>query len=170
MSAHVIFNHGKESGPWGTKITALAKVAEALNCTVESVDYRTDLDVEQRVARLNQVLQKRPGQQVFLVGSSMGGYVATVAASNNPCTGLFLMAPAFYLGGYADLDHLTLDCPVDIVHGWQDEVVPVANSWRFAHQRQLNLHLLNDDHRLVASLAQSIELFKQSLTRAITKL
>lgn len=26
----VIFNHGKESGPWGTKIKVLAKTAEAL--------------------------------------------------------------------------------------------------------------------------------------------
>lgn len=36
----VVFSHGKESGPWGSKIQALAKVAERLGGDVISVDYR----------------------------------------------------------------------------------------------------------------------------------
>ena len=36
----VIFSHGKESGPWGSKIRALADVAERLGAQVMSVDYR----------------------------------------------------------------------------------------------------------------------------------
>lgn len=170
MSMQVIFSHGKESGPWGTKIMALAEVAKDLGCQVDSVDYRTDLDVEQRVSRLKNVLQQQSGQPIYLVGSSMGGYVATVAAGSTDCAGLFLMAPAFYLGGYADIDELPLKCPVDIVHGWQDDIVPVANSWRFALGYRANLHVLNDDHRLVDTLPQTTELFKQSLTRFITNL
>ena len=35
----IIFSHGKESGPWGTKIKRLANVAKRLNCSVESIDY-----------------------------------------------------------------------------------------------------------------------------------
>src|ERR1700710_3032760 len=36
----VVFSHGKESGPWGSKITAMAAVARGLDLEVESVDYR----------------------------------------------------------------------------------------------------------------------------------
>ena len=34
----VVFSHGKESGPWGTKIMAMAAVVRDLGLTVESVD------------------------------------------------------------------------------------------------------------------------------------
>jgi len=40
----VVFSHGKESGPWGSKIKALAKVAERLGGNVISVDYREYVD------------------------------------------------------------------------------------------------------------------------------
>ncbi|MFT6901716.1 MAG: hypothetical protein ACJAXS_001915 [Colwellia sp.] len=35
----VIFSHGKESGPWGSKITKLANVAKELGFGVDSIDY-----------------------------------------------------------------------------------------------------------------------------------
>mgnify|MGYP000583791061 CR=1 FL=1 len=38
----VFFAHGRESGPWGIKIRAMAKVAETLGCRVVS---RDDSDV-----------------------------------------------------------------------------------------------------------------------------
>ena len=37
---YVVFSHGQDSGPWGTKITALAETARAEGYEVESVDYR----------------------------------------------------------------------------------------------------------------------------------
>ena len=36
----VVFSHGKESGPMGSKIRALMKVAENQGAQVMSVDYR----------------------------------------------------------------------------------------------------------------------------------
>ena len=36
----VCFNHGKESGPWGSKITALAEVAKGNGFAVKSLDYQ----------------------------------------------------------------------------------------------------------------------------------
>ena len=48
----VVFSHGKESGPWGSKITAMAAVVRDLNLTVESVDYRGLDDPAQRVEKL----------------------------------------------------------------------------------------------------------------------
>src|SRR5665213_1684631 len=37
---YVVFSHGKDSDPWGRKITALADVARGEGYEVESVDYR----------------------------------------------------------------------------------------------------------------------------------
>ena len=35
----VYFSHGKESGPWGSKITKLANIAKMHGCKVDSIDY-----------------------------------------------------------------------------------------------------------------------------------
>ena len=48
----VYFSHGKESGPWGTKIKRLAVIAEERGCAVESVDYTDTMDPDLRVERL----------------------------------------------------------------------------------------------------------------------
>ena len=48
----VCFSHGQESGPWGSKIKRLAKVAERCGFAVESIDYRGIGDPDERVAKL----------------------------------------------------------------------------------------------------------------------
>ena len=40
----VYFSHGKESGPWGSKIKRLANIAKEHGCSVDSIDY-SDLSV-----------------------------------------------------------------------------------------------------------------------------
>jgi len=158
----VIFNHGKESGPWGTKIKVLAKSAKGLRMEVNSIDYQGIGDPD---ARVNKLLEhvKRLSEPFLLVGSSMGGYVATVAAEHKNCKGLFLMAPAFYLGGQANFDMITPECKIQIVHGWRDTIVPVENSWRYAKRTHAQLNIIDDDHRLVDSLGQTNALFKEFL-------
>lgn len=153
----VIFSHGKESGPWGSKITYLADIAKAQGFEVDSIDYRESLDPEWRVKRLLESASKE--QDLILVGSSMGGYVSTVVASQLRPKGLFLMAPAFYLPGYAEQEPQAPDCPVSIVHGWGDEVVPVENAIRFTQQFASSLHLLDSDHGLGDALKPLGELF-----------
>lgn len=115
----IYFAHGKESGPWGCKIARLAELAKAQSYGVESVDYRGMDDPDQRVELLVSLLQKETGK-VLLVGSSMGGYVALVAAqrlaseqpvsskqTSEPVTvaGVFLLAPALYIPGYQVQDY-----------------------------------------------------------------
>lgn len=94
----VYFNHGKESGPWGSKITKLVDVARERGFAVESIDYRNLPDAGPRTERL---LTSEAGkaERLILVGSSMGGYVATVASAVLKPEGLFLLAPAFYMPG-----------------------------------------------------------------------
>lgn len=48
----VIFAHGKESGPWGSKIKHLAAIADSLGAMVMSPDYSDLADPDARVERL----------------------------------------------------------------------------------------------------------------------
>jgi pimeloyl-ACP methyl ester carboxylesterase len=143
----VVFSHGKESGPWGTKITAMAAVARDLNLGVESVDYRGLDDPAQRVEKLLSVGRGLPGPLV-LVGSSMGGHVASAAASRLDTAALFLLAPAFYMPGFEAYTPQEVTVPTAIVHGWHDDIVPVANSIRWAREHRATLHVLDSNHRL----------------------
>jgi alpha/beta superfamily hydrolase len=146
-SRHVVFSHGQESGPWGTKISAMSEVAKSEGWNVDSVDYRGVADPRDRVTRLLSFCRDLRGDLV-LVGSSMGGYVATSASALLHARGLFLMAPAFYVPGMEQLTARPAPCAKTIVHGWKDDVVPVENSIRFAREYPATLHILESDHRL----------------------
>lgn len=161
----VIFSHGKESGPWGTKIKRLAATAEALGCTVQSIDYSDTMDPHVRVQRLTEYLQEFDLNKVILVGSSMGGYVTLQVAKQHAVHGSFVLAPAIFMPGY---EHTAPTQPLrnlSIVHGWNDEVIPVDHSIRFAKAQSCELHLLHDDHRLIATLDQVDDYFRTYLQR-----
>ena len=147
MARYVVFSHGKESGPWGAKISALAEIARAEGWQPESVDYRGIDNPHERVTRLLAYCRDLQGRLV-LVGSSMGGHVATAGSRLLRAAGLFLMAPAFYMPGFEDLTPQPPKCPITIVHGWHDDVVPVDHSLRFAREHHATLHLLDTDHRM----------------------
>ena len=147
MSRHVVFCHGKESGPWGRKISALAEVARSEGYDAHSVDYRGLDEPRARVAKLVDFCKELTGDLV-LVGSSLGGYVAVASASLLHARGVFLMAPALYVEGLPELRAGVLDCPASVIHGWRDDVVPYEHSVRFAHANKAALHLLESDHRL----------------------
>ncbi len=145
---HVIFSHGKESGPWGSKIAAMADVARNEGFEADSVDYRGIDDPADRVTRLLSFCRDPRGELV-LVGSSLGGHVATAASPLLRAQGLFLLAPAFYMPGHEDRTPKPATCPLTIVHGWRDEVIPVDNSFRFAREQKATLHVVDSDHRLL---------------------
>jgi pimeloyl-ACP methyl ester carboxylesterase len=144
---YVVFSHGKDSGPWGTKISALAETARAEGYETESVDYRGVDDPTERVTRLADFCKDLHGELV-LVGSSLGGFVSVAAAPTLHARGVFLMAPALYVPGLPKLRPGMLDCPATLVHGWRDDVVPCDDSVRFAREYGAQLHLLPSDHRL----------------------
>lgn len=155
----VCFSHGQESGPWGTKIRALAEVARKHSCAVESLDYRGEADPEARAATLMDWCGREPRPPI-LVGSSMGGYVALAAASARGAAGVFLLAPALYVPGYETIPVPPPPrCPLTIVHGWQDEVIPWAGSVRYGEQAGARVCLVPGDHRLIAALPEICRLF-----------
>ncbi|HXQ64157.1 MAG TPA: alpha/beta fold hydrolase [Steroidobacteraceae bacterium] len=167
MDRYVVFSHGKESGPWGTKISALADIARVEGYEVESVDYRGIDDPRERVTRLLAYCRDFRGRLV-LVGSSMGGHVSASGSRLLRAAGMFLMAPAFYMPGYEDQTPQPAACPITIVHGWRDDVVPVEHSVRFAREYAATLHVLDTDHRMqdrVAEIGYYFEYFLASLDK-----
>jgi pimeloyl-ACP methyl ester carboxylesterase len=147
----VIFSHGQESGPWGTKIRAMADMVRDTGCVADSIDYQGIADPTERVDKLRRECAGIEDTLV-LVGSSMGGHVATAAAADLGAAGLFVLAPAYYMEGYESLTPAPPDMPIFIVHGWHDTVVPLENSIRFARACSATLHIVDGDHRLTENI------------------
>ena len=163
--ARLIWCHGSLSQPWGAKSTALAEAAAQAGLSMEGPDFQEQEDPDRRVDRLTDILAEKDGP-VFLAGSSMGGYVAAAAAAKADVRGLFLLAPAFYLPGYAVHVFSGLPDAVTVIHGWADDVVPAENSIRFARRHSARLHLLPDGHRLSESVGDIVPLFTRFLETA----
>lgn len=169
----VVFSHGKESGPLGNKIQSLMAIAKQHGAQVMSVDYREHPagtlhdqnqpgEADRRVAQM--LATPLPEHELLvLVGSSMGGYVSTVASQQLKPQGLFLMAPAFYMPGYTQQDLVPDARLICVVHGWRDDVVPPANSIRFAETHHGDLHLLVGDHRLNTAMPKIEPIFERFL-------
>jgi len=145
VSKAVCFSHGQESGPWGTKIRAMADIARAEGWTVESLDYRGIDDARVRADKLVE-------------------YWATAAASRVGARGLFLLAPALFMPGYGEYmpDPLP-DVPTMIVHGWHDDIVAHEGSIRYGREIGASVVLLDSDHRLTASIDIITRLFRDFL-------
>lgn len=160
----ILFAHGKESGPWGSKIRYLADIAWRLGAHVLSPDYSDLPSPEDRVARLLALVPPDHGD-LILVGSSMGGYVSTLASQTLKPKGLFLMAPAMYMPGYAEQRPMSGATHTCVVFGRQDEVIPVENGIRFAAENHADLHVIEGDHRLNEQIVKVGELFEAFLRR-----
>ncbi len=166
----IYFSHGKESGPWGTKIRYMAELAKDRGFAVESIDYSDLDDPDLRVERLLEVLRREPElEQLVLVGSSMGAYVSTVASLSVAVRGLFLLAPALYMPGYQHQEYPTPCRPITVIHGWRDDVIPYEHSVRFCAEHKANLHLISGDHRLNDSLAVVGAHFSEFLETVLAK-
>lgn len=164
MKKLAIYNHGKDSSPWGEKTIAFTEVAKRHGYAIESPDYRAHLDPDERVKKLL-AMDFTGYDQVVLIGSSMGAYVATVAAQKIKPSGLFLLAPAFYLPGYQQTEFNPPAANTIVFHGWKDEIVPPQHSWRFCQKYNITLKMLNSDHRLISKLTELVKEFDGFLSR-----
>lgn len=172
MHGHCILSHGFESGPDATKVTALAQVAERLGWTHERPDY-TDLDACREAGELGDVAARRQRLldlaraaaargPLVLAGSSLGAYISGLVSMQVPVAGLFLMAPPMRLDQAHPLDAARV--PTAIVHGWHDELIPAAQVVEWGAMRSARLLLVDDSHRLAASVQASAEAFAALLT------
>ena len=134
----------KKSDPW-------RETVRAMGCEADSVDYQGIADPGERADKLIAFCEHIAGP-IVLVGSSMGGHVATAAAERVNAIGLFVLAPAYYMEGYESLTPGAPGIPISIVHGWHDDVVPLENSIRYAKECSATLHVVDGDHRLTGNI------------------
>ncbi|MBI4752438.1 MAG: alpha/beta fold hydrolase [Acidobacteria bacterium] len=162
----IFFAHGKESGPWGSKIQRLAEVGKARGFAVESPDYAGVDDPDERVRRLL-AFNPKAANRLVLVGSSMGAYVSLVASRTIRPDGLFLLAPAIQIPFYPEFEPPPQAGQVEIIHGWQDEVIPVNFAIDYARKFHTTLHLVESDHRLMSALPMIESWFADFLERVL---
>jgi len=170
MRSQVILSHGFESSPDAAKVAALAALAESLGWTAQRPDYRDDdarghvASIAPRIARLRATVEALPAPPL-LVGSSMGAFVSAMVSLDVPVAGLLLLATPGAVPGYPRNLDMRRGVPAMLVHGWRDEVCPVAAVQDYAARRRLPLLLLDDDHRLGSSMDSIGPLFRLLLER-----
>lgn len=143
----VYFFHGSISSPKSSKIQRLKPLAESQGFQVDIPDHSNIRSADERVADFLSQDNLAIGDCI-LYGSSMGGYVATILSEHLKPSGLFLLAPAFYIPGYAVQNPIPHADKTSIIHGWHDDVVPLENSIRFARQHNSTLHIIDGQHHL----------------------
>ncbi|MHB1528393.1 MAG: alpha/beta hydrolase [Acidiferrobacteraceae bacterium] len=207
-----IFLHGFRSHINGRKGCALADHAHERGRAWLAFDLRghggsdgalAALRLSAFCADLDAVLERLAPRPVLLAGSSLGGWLAALAAGRHPgqVRALLLVAPAFnfiqnYFGALPpdELDHwrsrgtrrfedrysgdsylldyeviedaarhdvfaggMSLSCPIVVVHGDQDEAVPLAQSQRFIDEIAPAGEIVTvagGDHRLATGVPQ----------------
>jgi len=168
MRGQIVLSHGSDSGPDATKVSTLAALAESLGWRTQRPDYRADDAhghaglVAPRITRLRAIIEALDAPPL-LVGSSMGAFVSGLVSLEVPVAGLLLLATPSGIPGYARAFDLRRDVPTLLIHGWRDDVCPLGGVQTFAAQRRLPLLVLDDDHRLGASMQAIAAQFRYML-------
>lgn len=174
MKGWAILSHGLESGPQATKVGALAAVAESLGWKTLRPDYR-DLDARgladaaaPRLRRLLDAIDAIPaGQRIVLAGSSFGAFVTGLAACERAVAAAYLLATPMHLPGYPRPFALPHGMPAVLLHGWDDELCPVAEVLAFARRERCMLTVVADSHRLERHVALAARQFGLLLEQAV---
>jgi len=165
-SLHVFLSHGLESGPGGTKVQALKQAAEDFpGIQALALDHRSSRDPEVRLQQMRSAMTEAgadPGRSI-LAGSSMGGWVCAQTSARQPVLGCFLLAPALALEKYPQSSPEIRARHRQIIHGWNDDVVPVMPVLELARQQQIPTLVVPDGHRLEHSLERIVREFRQFL-------
>jgi predicted esterase len=144
MTATLVFIHGLESTSQGTKGQYFQHNFPEM--IIE--DYTGDF--AQRMRKLASVLAGK--NNLVLVGSSYGGLMAAQFAiqNENRVKKLILLAPALNLPEFSPSEQESLNLPVIIYHGIDDNIVDpyIVKSIAGKVFRQLEHHLVDDDHSL----------------------
>lgn len=112
---------------------------------------------EERMDQLKPILGRKKNWTI--IGSSFGGLMGTVFTCTHPTQvrKLILLAPALLpdpFGSYLDLEPVSV--PTIIIHGTQDDVVPLEPVRDLAEKLFTNLayHVVDDGHRLHQAFAE----------------
>jgi len=142
-----VFIHGLESSGQGTK----GKFFRERYPDMIVEDFFGPFS--QRMEKLEGLLENR--NNLILVGSSYGGLMAAVYAClhKERVEKLVLLAPAINLEPYEPYRNKILHMPITIIHGLQDNVVPLADVREIAQRAfaDLDFQTVDDDHPLSAT-------------------
>jgi len=105
---HVIYLHGFASSPGSGKAQRLARELDAIGVSFDAPDFNQPafetLTVTRMLEQTQAAIARAPAGPVALIGSSLGGFVALLAASQSRSLAasvdrLILLAPALDFGG-----------------------------------------------------------------------
>ena len=159
--AMIIFAHGLEGSPNGSKIRAL----RGAGFEVIAPDFQ-GMVLAERVDLLQEVCEEHREAKPVLAGSSYGGLTASIVAMRMPeaFRGLLLCAPALHLDEPPVTEETILVAPKGmrtiIIHGVTDDIVPIACSVEYAERSGNDIvafHQVNDGHRLASSHEEIID-------------
>ena len=106
--------------------------------------------LQKRMEKLKDILSGK--SDIRLVGSSFGGLMASLFALDNESRvqKMILLAPAINLIKSATKKTRTTSMPVQIYHGSNDRVIPLAEIEPIARQifSNLSMQVVEDDHFL----------------------
>lgn len=145
MTRNMIFLHGLESSSQAYKANVMRKSYPELIAP----DFTGPL--EARMEALYPILGEE--KDWTIIGSSFGGLMAAIFTCECPIQvqKQVLLAPALMLPGFASfLNREPVSVPTTIIHGTQDDVVPLEPVREIAQKvfSNLNHKIVDDDHRL----------------------
>ena len=147
MPERVLFIHGLEGSPLGSKARLLGEHFDAWTPAMDTKDFEACVD--------RQALAIEEFRPDVLVGSSFGGAVAVALLARGVWRGptLLLAQAAIHYDPEACLPD---DVPVWLVHGSRDTLLPLEHSRRLAatgDAERVRLIEVDDDHPLHDSVA-----------------
>jgi pimeloyl-ACP methyl ester carboxylesterase len=193
----VCFAHGKESGPWGTKITHLADVARRNAFEVISPDYSHTPDPRIRVRqlithladvarrnafevispdyshtpdpriRVRQLIELAPSARRLVLVGSSMGGYVSAQACARLSPAALFLIAPALYFPGWDEEPQGIPKLCSVAHGWNDDVVPVERGIRFAQKHKAELHLLDSGHTLNDQLPMLALLFEDLLRRVV---
>ena len=135
-----IYLHGFASGPGSNKAKAFKNRFEDLNIPLHIPDLQQgdfeNLTLTGQIELVQGIIDKNKDKSFALIGSSMGGYLASlIAQTRESVQALFLMAPGF---NFLNRWRKKLD-----ISKTTDELIPVFH-YRYNKEVRLNTYLFRD--------------------------
>ena len=135
-----IYLHGFASGPGSNKAKAFKNRFEDLNIPLHVPDLQQgdfeNLTLTGQIELVQGIIDKKKDKKFGLIGSSMGGYLASlIAQTRESVQALFLMAPGF---NFLNRWRKKLD-----ISKTTDELIPVFH-YRYNKEVRLNTYLFRD--------------------------
>lgn len=135
-----IYLHGFASGPDSNKAKAFKKRFDELGISIHVPDLQQgdfeNLTLTGQIELVQGIIDKKKDKSFGLIGSSMGGYLASlIAQTRESVQALFLMAPGF---NFLNRWRKKLD-----ISKSTDELIPVFH-YRYNKEVRLNTYLFRD--------------------------